>query len=435
MRHLAVCVLLAGLLMGCTMSDPPTVSSPTEEGTMAPTQPSTNAGPYYPFPQHVTYTPGSIKPNHVDQEELDQAVGAFYENWKSTYLTQGCGDGRYYVYMTTATNGGENSISTSEGHGYGMVITALMAGYDPEAQAIFDGLYTFFKDHPSVGNPYLMAWNQVEGCENVNGNSTASATDGDLDIAYGLLLADKQWGSSGAINYREEAAQVIGAIMWHEMNPETSTFLMGDWVTPGDSQFYASTRSSDLMLGHLRAYNRATGTDGWLNAVDAGYALIEAIQTNYSPETGLLPDFIQGVGTQDPRPADPGFLEGEMDGSYSYNACRDPWRIGTDTLLSGDPRGLAALTPLNTWIRGATGSDPTNIQSGYELDGTPIPDRDYTDMAFIAPFGVAAMVDAENQEWLNAIWDEVIDTPVGSYYGDTLKMQALIVMSGNWWEP
>ena len=45
-----------------------------------------------------------------------------------------------------------------------------------------------------------------------------SATDGDLDIAFGLLLADKQWGSAGAINYLAEARKVIAAIKMFEMN-------------------------------------------------------------------------------------------------------------------------------------------------------------------------------------------------------------------------
>jgi len=36
-----------------------------------------------------------------------------------------------------------------------------------------------------------------------------SATDGDLDIAFGLLLADAQWGSSGAIDYHQAARDVI----------------------------------------------------------------------------------------------------------------------------------------------------------------------------------------------------------------------------------
>jgi len=36
-----------------------------------------------------------------------------------------------------------------------------------------------------------------------------SAADGDLDIAYALLLADRQWGSCGTVNYLLEAQRVL----------------------------------------------------------------------------------------------------------------------------------------------------------------------------------------------------------------------------------
>ena len=42
---------------------------------------------------------------------------------------------------------------------------------------------------------------------------TSSATDGDMDIAYSLLLADKQWGSDGEIDYLKQGKKVIDAIM------------------------------------------------------------------------------------------------------------------------------------------------------------------------------------------------------------------------------
>ena len=54
-----------------------------------------------------------------------------------------------------ATSGG--NLTVSEAHGYGMMLAALMAGYDPEAQSIFDGLFAFYRDHPSSLTPGLMA--------------------------------------------------------------------------------------------------------------------------------------------------------------------------------------------------------------------------------------------------------------------------------------
>lgn len=67
-------------------------------------------------------------------------------------------------------------------------------------------MYRYFRAHPSEINPDLMAWQQADtGTEIIDINGVDSATDGDMDIAYALLLADSQWGSSGEINYLSQA--------------------------------------------------------------------------------------------------------------------------------------------------------------------------------------------------------------------------------------
>lgn len=100
-----------------------------------------------------------------------------------------------------------SDVTVSEGQGFGMVIVALMAGHDPNAQTLFDGLWYFARKYPSGINNRLMTWKVQNGAA-VGGNN--NAFDGDIDIAYGLLLAHEQWGSSGAVNYQAEAKLVIG---------------------------------------------------------------------------------------------------------------------------------------------------------------------------------------------------------------------------------
>jgi endo-1,4-beta-D-glucanase Y len=415
--------------------------------TITPNSIAPRTEPRLPFPQHIAYTPGSLKPNHYSQNELDQAVKDYYESWKRTYLRQACGEGRYIIYTGYATNGDEHTLTHSEAHGYGMVITALMAGYDPQAQVIFDGLYLYFRDHPSVNSPDLMAWNQIDGsdishpCPDADPGNTGSATDGDMDIAYALLLADKQWGSAGEYNYHQEALKVIRAILEHEVNIGKSTMLLGDWSTPNEPKYYYGTRSSDFMPGHLRAFSQATANTNWMKILVVSYDMFQSIQNQYAPESGLFPDFIQDVN-DNPHPAEPDFLEAETDGWYSYNACRNPWRLGVDYLLNGDSRAQNLLTRLNAWIFKSTKGDPSRIKAGYNLDGGSTSDHDYLDLAFVAPLGVGAMAGgstspADYLVWLNAIWELIVHSPVkeGGYYENTLTLFALVVMSGNWWAP
>jgi endoglucanase len=51
--------------------------------------------------------------------------------------------------------------------------------------------------------------------------------------------------------------------------------------------------------------------------------------------------------------------------------------------------------------------------------------------------GVAAMIDADNQAWLNAVWDNVTAQKLedDDFYGNTLKLMAMIAMSGHWAKP
>src|SRR6201992_71897 len=156
-----------------------------------------------PFPQHVQYTKGSIKPNQVSQTQLDQLTLDFYNQWKKRYIKTGCHPGEFYVWYEL-----KGKECVSEGQGYGMIISVLMAGADSSAKSTYDGLYKYYKAHPGT-HPYLMAWAQNVNCKDLD---KSSATDGDMDIAYSLLMANKQWGSKGKINYLDEAQKMIGSI-------------------------------------------------------------------------------------------------------------------------------------------------------------------------------------------------------------------------------
>lgn len=199
-----------------------------------------------PFGSHLfPYAAGSIVPTGATQAEKDQAVRDYYDDWKAAYLRQGCGAGRWYVEYQPS-----GELTVSEAHGYGMLIAALMAGHDPQARTIFDGMYLYFRDHPTSGNPWLMSWQQDRSCNNVNGAN--SATDGDLDIAFALLLADRQWGSCGAVDYRSAAVSVIQAIRADDLDATTRYTLLGNWAASG--AYYDSTRSSDFMTDHYRSF-------------------------------------------------------------------------------------------------------------------------------------------------------------------------------------
>jgi endo-1,4-beta-D-glucanase Y len=395
---------------------------------------ATDSSPMRPFPYRAGYTKGSIGPSNRSQDELDDDVRAAYDRWTSNYLVEAGSDdqGNPLARVAFGKPGTPNhDITVSEGQGYGMVIVAHLAGHDPDAQAEFDALWRFARAHPSDIDNRLMGWHiPIE-----EGND--SAFDGDNDMAYALLLADAQWGSTGEIDYRAAALELLDGMLESTVGQESRYPLLGDWVDPeGDQYNQWTTRPSDFVLGHFRAYERATGLPAWGDVVSACQSVIETIQTNESLETGLLPDFVQPVSPADhtPRPADPNFLEDVTDGSYGYNAGRTPWRIGTDALLNGDATSIDQVFRLSHWAEETCDGDPESFLAGYHLDGTPSEGSDYFTTFFVAPLGVAAMLDPDQQAWLDAIYDSVYDV-TEDYYEDSVTLLSMLVMTGAFWDP
>lgn len=378
-----------------------------------------------PFPQQLGY--GATRLSRA-QADLNTDVRAYYRKWKADYLVRVDAD-QYRIAFGRSAAARKNTVS--EGQGYGMIIVATMAGHDPKARTIFDGLWRFVQTHPSEIDSRLMDWNLQQSTGNT------SAFDGDADIAFGLLLADAQWGSKGRLNYRAAFNRVIAGVESSTLGPKSRLPMLGDWVKPNDRRFNQYTpRSSDFMPGHFRAFAKATGRNLWNEVSAASSQVIEYIQANFSPGTGLLPDFIQpiSIAAKTWRPADPKFLEPPEDHTYNYNAGRVPWRLGADALLNNDGTSAAQAAKISAWAEAATNGVPAAFSPGYRLDGTPLhPSWPYS-IFFVAPLGVAAMTTPNQQAWLDAIYATVWNKHV-DYYEDSVTLLCLLVMTGNFWQP
>lgn len=384
--------------------------------------------PLKPFPQHSRYFNGCIRPSHIAQNNLDNFVRNFYMQWKKRFIKKVPGKRQSFVWFE---NVGHKQC-VSEGQGYGMIIVALMAGSDPSAKTTYDQLYRYCQEYPDRRSKYLMAWAQFT---NGRSENETSATDGDMDIAYSLLLADKQWGSHGMINYLEAAKKTINSIMQYEINHKTWSVMLCDGIE-AESRDYFDMRSSDFMPAHFKAFYAATGDNRWNSVINADYKLFSRMQQKYSPDAGLIPDFIVQINKK-AKPAPPYFLESPYDGFYNYNACRVPWRIAADYLLTGDKRSKTIADKINRWIRETTNDNTYNISAGYTLAGNDIKGRYFEALSFVAPFAVSAMVDRKNQVWLNKVWDYLVGFKMKDYdyYDNSIKLFDMIILSGNYWSP
>ena len=104
---------------------------------------------YDDFP--YTYTV-PIKPSLYTENEIATQTEDYYTYWAAAYLKQ-AGTNTSWYYVAGEANGdtpdswnGVAAKATSEGNGYGMIITALM-----DKRAEFDGLFKMYSAFRTTG--------------------------------------------------------------------------------------------------------------------------------------------------------------------------------------------------------------------------------------------------------------------------------------------
>jgi hypothetical protein len=383
-----------------------------------------STGPAHPFPTHITYSTG-VMPS-ATQASRDLAVEQQYTKWKGTYLKAKCGG-----YIVVAAEDAPNGGTVSEAQGYGMNIVPLMAGYDTNAQAEFSGLWTFVKAH--LDQYGLMQW-LINGstCKYADSGTPDGATDGDLDVGYGLILADKQWGG-----YRTDALNWLTKVWNHDVATD------GHLKVEDDDSSAQDSRPSDWMLDHLRSFAVYDTAHNWSKVITKTESLINEFTAAYSPINALISDFVLGANTTAPHPAPANYQENQPDNIVGYNSLRNPWHQGTDALLFGR---TTAATSYNTSVKvsnclkNASGGNPGNVHPHVNLnctwrntDGTGSSDTQAEEAG--DSVGPAAMASG-NQAWTDAIWNKLATNPYGdAYYGETIKMLVYIIMAGDYWSP
>lgn len=419
---------------------PTPVPTPAPTAAPAPAPAPAASGSGYAFGSRKDLSNGrypyGIQPNNFTNAQMDARVQACYDAWKSARLRQaGAFTASAGMYAGQTVSGAwyvsNGSGCFSEGNGYGMLITVVMAGYDASAKTYFDGLFKMVRGRPSYNMPttananrVLHEWKLDSGLNSAGGGWNAS--DGDLDVALALLMADRQWGSAGAINYKAEAVATINALK--AVNFRST----GEQYMPQNV-----SRTSDYMIGHFRSFKAATGDSFWDLAVTRSASLVNTIISGYSPSAHLTPGFIYDpAGT--PRPDTVAHVDGSgVEQLYDQNAVRNPWRWGTDYLWSGDTTWGGFAKNINTTIKADCGSDPNNTCYQYNLNGTGASSR-YFSCTTVGGIMVGSMCDSTQQSWLNQLFSQGSTVGGGfstTYYDSELILLPLIVASGNWWRP
>jgi len=416
------------------------------------------------------------------------------------------------------------AVTTSESHGYAMLIAAYM-----NDKKLFDQLANFysnfkstitFEDGPLEGthSTELMSWqvwskghiyDPAEDNKtirrihfNPNGpdglypyyvkeDGKDSASDGDFDIAYAYLLANKQWGDS---SYFVQANKIIDDILKWDIYKKGAIDGMGhiklgnktqdlDPSKEGTYEFNMGlvTRPSDFLLDHVKAFIAVTSGSkkvAWQNVYTTTEKIIlDSLTTNIDAQTGeptgLLPDFMIHDGEK--YITVPSMvLESDSDSNFYYNAPRSLWRIGVEAAVNPSSNVKNFIDAFSSWAADSQGgnmtSDSDHLQVNLSMNGEG--GDGYSETFSIASAMVALSLSNERttaetayndiinkhiggyDHWLasseydtidnsvfnqeSGLWEidkQFVNDQTGAYFGDTIKMLSLITVANGWWNP
>lgn len=249
--------------------------------------------------------------------------------------------------------------------------------------------------------------------------NNTNATDGDMDIAYALLMADQKWGSTGNFNYKKIATNILSDLLKHNYNDENELLRVGNWAK-NDEKYNNLIRTSDLIPSYFKKFYEVTNDKRWQKI----YLKSIKVLKNLSGEnkTGLIPDFVF-ITHNNISSVSPNTFESANDDKYAWNANRVPLRLAFNT-------SNKELKNINKKML-IFFNQQKSIKAVYSLDGHSA--NNYSSMAFTAPIAVAAYQQkSEFKNFSNALLEQVDSNDLSnSYYADTLKVLAALMIKND----
>jgi endo-1,4-beta-D-glucanase Y len=342
-------------------------------------------------------------------------VQSVYQKWKTDLLTSDGAGG--FLRVRRPNSGTQINSSNSEGIGYGLEIAVFM-----NDQETFDKLWQYEQLH--LGSNGLMDW-EISPTGEVLGSG--AATDGDEDMAFALVMADKKWGGQGSLKdtYLNYAKKQIDLIWQFEVDHGRNQVpTAGDQFNGG-----AVINISYFAPAYYRIFGEVTGkTSDWNQAAKTSYDVIEATlnAANKNATNGLIPAWSTPEGV-------PMAPSGTSYPTYhQLDSCRTPFRIAQDYCWFGEPRALTYLKKISAFYAQIGAA---NILDAYNLDGTPYSSASLHLAAFVGGAGVGAMATPENAALRNDAYTALAgwQTLIGGseYYNKSWTVLSLLMMTGH----
>lgn len=374
---------------------------------------SGNGGPNFPFPINYKSQYCNL-PTSYDNDKVREA----YQQWKDATVTADGAGG--FLRVKKPDSGSVIGSTVSEGIGYGMILAVYM-----NDQTVFDGLWKYEQSH--LDSNGLMNW-EIGPDNKITSGGNGGATDGDEDIAWALVMADRQWGGKGTLDdtYLNHAKKLIDLIWKYEVDT-----ARGYMLKPGDQWGNVDvTNPSYFAPAYYRVFGQVTGkTDDWDKVITGNYDILEKSLNAASGNAtnGLVPAWCTSAGV-------PTVAYSGAPTHFQNDSTRTPFRVGQDYCYFGEPRAKSYLDKITSFY---VGVGVSKIVDGYNLDGTPRPEKATNGLqaaSFVGPAGVGAMSDAKYQSFLDEAYAAVATLKLTAgtiYYQKSWTALSLLMLTGN----
>jgi endo-1,4-beta-D-glucanase Y len=358
-------------------------------------------------------------------------VQAAYDQWKNDTVTSDGAKGFRRVKRPKEP-GLEVNSTVSEGIGYGMILAVYM-----DDQALFDDLWQYeqqFLDVNGLMNWYIKADGSGLGS---NPSGSGAATDADEDMAFALVMADKQWGGQLKAlkkNYIDIAKGQIQGVWNNEV-------YQYKYLKPWPATDLPAVNLSYFAPAFYKVFAKVdtTNTSNWNTLTTTMYGVLAASlnSSNGNTTNGLVPAWCDTSGV--PNAGAFGATGGASPTNYQYDSCRTPFRIGLDYCWTGDTNAQAYVAKTSSFFSGTVGG-ATKIVDGYDLNGNPHAqyqtgaNAQIQSSAFVGPAGVGAMSNSSYQSFVNDAYGVLVTGKAlvgGTYYDDSWMVLSLLMMTAN----
>lgn len=311
-------------------------------------------------------------------------------------------------------------ITTSEGQSYTMLRSVWMSD-----QATFDKTWDWTQEHLQRKDS-LFAWKwgqKPDGSYGVladeGGRNTA--TDGDADIAFALLMAAGRWQQQ---EYLDDARKIIPEIWKAEVITINDTPYLASNDLEKRSATDAVMNPSYFAPYAYREFAKVDTKNDWGKLVDSSYELINASlddKLGSQSSAQIPPDwFLMNQKTGEIRAPE----SGNLTTNYSFDAMRTPWRLALDYEWHKDQRARDTLAKMS--FLGDEWKQNGRIYSTYTHDGTAVKQEEVP-AVYGGSIGYFAVIDREAGR-------RIYDTKLKSLYdpNDNSWIEGVSYYSDNW---